>query len=52
VRNLTGVLFPKTMIDVFGGIRSRHMDLYWVDEMSLLLGACAGRLETLRLHLE
>ena len=51
VRYLTGVLFPKTMIEMFGGIRSRHVSLHRVDGMSLLLGACAERLETLQLHL-
>ena len=38
------------MIGLFGGIRFRHMDLQWVDEMQLLLDACAGTLETLRFH--
>ena len=51
VRRLTGVLFVKTMIKLFGGIQSRHIDLHWVDGMSLLLGACAERLETLQLYL-
>jgi len=38
------------MIDLFGGIRFRHMDLYRVDRISLPLGACAETLETLRLY--
>ena len=40
------------MISLFGGLRFRSMDLYCVDGMRLLLGACAETLETLRLHLE
>ena len=50
VEFFTGVSFSKTMIDMFGGIRSRHVDLHRVDGMSLLLGAYAERLETLRLY--
>jgi hypothetical protein len=41
----------EDMIRLFGGIRFRHMHLIDVDETPLLLGACAGTLETLRLHL-
>ena len=52
LRYIDEVLFAKTMIDLFGGIRSRHMDLYYVDGTSLLLGDCAERLETLRLYLD
>ena len=52
MRYIDGVLFAKTMIDLFGGIQSHHMDLYGVDGTSLLLGACAKRLETLRLYLD
>ena len=37
------------MIDLFGGIRFRYMDIYNVEEMRLLLGACTKTLETLRL---
>jgi len=37
------------MVDLFGGIRFRHMDLFNVKETRLLLGACAETLETLRL---
>ena len=40
----------KDMIDLFGGIRFRRMDLYDVDGMSLLLDACAETLETLVLY--
>jgi len=39
----------QDMIDLFGGIRFRHMDLFNVKGMRLLLGACAETLETLRL---
>ena len=41
----------KEMIELFGGIRFRHMDLFYVDGMSLLLEACAETLETLRFYL-
>ena len=40
----------KGMIALFGGLRFRHMDLFDVDCTQLLLGACAGTLETLRLY--
>jgi len=42
--------FLKDMIDLFGGIRFRCMDLFEVDGMRLLLGACAETLEVLRLY--
>jgi len=38
------------MIDLFGGIRFRYMDLYYVNGMQLLLDACVETLETLRLY--
>ena len=40
----------KDMINLFGGLRFRHMDLANVDGMRLLLDNCANTLETLRLH--
>ena len=40
----------EDMVDLFGGIRFRHMDLKQVNEMQLLLDTCAGTLETLRFH--
>jgi len=40
----------KDMIDLFGGIRFRRMDLFDVDGMRLLVGACAETLETLRVY--
>lgn len=40
----------KDMINLFGGIRFHHVDLYDVDEMQLLLGACVETLETLQLY--
>ena len=40
----------KDMIDLFGGIRFRYMDLFMVDGMRLLLATCAETLETLRLY--
>jgi len=46
----TKVGFLKDMIDLLGGIRFRHMDLYRVAGMRHLLGACAETLETLRLY--
>ena len=39
----------EDMIDLFGGIRFRYMDLFNVKGTRLLLGACAETLETLRL---
>ena len=42
--------FSKHMIDLFGGIRFRHVDLYKVNGIQLLLDACAETLETLRLY--
>ena len=42
--------FLETMIDLFGGIRFRRMDLFGVDGVPLLLGACAKTLETLLLY--
>ena len=41
--------FSKNMIALFGGIRFRYMHLFDVGETQLLLRACAGTLETLRL---
>ena len=38
----------KDIVDLFGGIRFRYMDLFDVDGMSLLVDACTGTLETLR----
>ena len=40
----------KDMIDLFGGIRFRYMDLCDVNGMRFLLEACAETLETLRLY--
>ena len=42
--------FLKDMIDLFGGIRFRYMDLFLVIEMQLLLNAGAKTLEVLRLY--
>jgi len=39
----------RDMIDLFGGLRFRSMELWDVDGMPLLLNACAKTLETLRL---
>jgi len=36
----------EKMINLFGGIRFRHMDLYYVRRMRLLLDACAETLES------
>ena len=46
----TRVGLLEDMIDLFGGIRFRHMELYRVARMSLLLDACAQTLETLQLY--
>ena len=51
MRFVKGAMFSKDMIRLFAGIRFCRMDLYYVDGMSLLLDACAEKLETLRLHL-
>lgn len=40
----------KDMITFFGGVRFRFMDLFRVKCVHLLLGTCAGTLETLRLY--
>ena len=42
----------KEMIDLFGGIRFRYMDIYDVEGTQLLLAACVDTLETLRLNPE
>ena len=47
---LSRVDLLKDMIVLFGGIRFRHMDLFMVDGMRLLLDTCAETLETLRLY--
>jgi len=46
----TRVGILEDMIDLYGGIRFRHMDLFSVHGMRLLLDACAETLETLRLY--
>ena len=48
--SFTRVELLKDMIDLFGGLRFRYMDLCNVDGMRLLLDTCAKTLETLRLH--
>ena len=40
----------KDMIALFGGLRFRHMDLFRVTCVPLLLDACTESLETLRLY--
>jgi hypothetical protein len=40
----------KTMIELFGGVRFRHMDLLDTDGAQLLLYTCADTLETLQLY--
>ena len=50
VRFLRKVGLLKDMIELFWGIRFHHMDLFYVDGMSLLLDACAETLETLRFY--
>jgi len=46
----TRVELLKDMIDLFGGLRFRRMELCNVDGMRLLLDACAKTLETLQLY--
>jgi len=46
----TGEGLFNDMIDLFGGIRFRHLDIFNVCETQLLLNACAETLETLRLY--
>ena len=46
----TKVDLLKDMIVLFRGIRFRHMDLYDVHGVGILLDACAETLETLRLY--
>ena len=50
MRCYTGVALLKEMIDLFGGFRFHHMDLFKVDGMRLLLDACAETLESVVLH--
>jgi len=45
-----GVGLLKDMNDLFGGIRSRYLDIFNVGGTRLLLCACTETLETLRLH--
>ena len=40
----------KDMIAFFGGLRFRYMDLFKVECVRLLLGACTKTLEALRLY--
>ena len=46
----TRVGILKDMIELFGGIRFRHVDICNVDGTRLLLEACAKSLESLRLY--
>lgn len=41
---------PEAMINVFGGVRFRSMELFDVGGMRLLLDACADTLETVRFY--
>ena len=51
IHSFAMVGFVEDMIRLFGGIRSRYMDLINVEETPRLLGACAETLETLRLYM-
>ena len=42
--------FVGDMVALFGGLRFRYMDLFRVNRMWFLLGACANTLETLRFY--
>jgi len=46
MKRFKGANFLKDMIDLFGEFRFRHMDLFQVDGMRLLLGACGKTLES------
>lgn len=46
MRPTKDAVFLKDISDLFGEIRFYYMDLYFVDEMSLLLDVCADTLET------
>ena len=46
----TRVGILEDMIGLFGGLRFRGMDLFFVHGMRLLLDACAETLETLKLY--
>ena len=48
--DVTGKSLVKGMITLFGGLRFRHMDLFQVKCMQLVLHTCAETLETLRLY--
>ena len=49
IRCTKGILL-KDLITLFGGLRFRHMDLYGVSFVRVLLDACTRTLETLRLY--
>ena len=56
LRGRLSLIYPRSevgplrdMIDLFGGIRFRSMELFAVPGTQLLLGACEKTLETLRL---
>ena len=49
MRHSREVEFLNLMISLFGGLRFQSMDLYCVGWTPILLHACAGTLETLRL---
>ena len=46
MKRSTGVGLLKDTMQLFGGLRFRHMDLFQVDGTRLLLGACAQTLES------
>jgi hypothetical protein len=50
VMGLRKVGLLEVMIDLFGGVQFRHMDIYDVRGMRLLLDACTKPLEILRLY--
>jgi len=50
IKNFTRIGLLEDMINLFGGIRFRHIDLFNVTGMRLLLDACAKTLKSLRLH--
>jgi len=50
VSRSTRVGLFKNMVDLFKGIKFHYMDLFDVEGMGLLMGACVETLETLRIY--
>ena len=50
MENITNATLVKDMIDLFGGLRFRNMNLFNVNGMRLLLNACAETLEAIMVY--